>query len=196
MQELAQAGARVLNAQAVEFARTAGIAIYARQTGSESEGTVVRRDAPAARSGVRAVAHQSRVLWLEASGGRWDGLLGILDEHHAPADQMWCDGSGARASLSLENLHGADALVARLESALGEGGHIHQDFGSVSLVGMRLGATHRVLRRSLGALQRADITQHAWLGSAMRLTWIVGVGQVAGAAQALHREFLEAEGPG
>src|ERR671918_1194690 len=49
-QELAEAGAKVLNAQAVEFAKAAGIAIYARATISElpgsdpsSDGTVVRQ---------------------------------------------------------------------------------------------------------------------------------------------------------
>ena len=52
-QELAEAGAKVLNAQAVEFAKEKGIAIYARATASalpgadpSSDGTVVRRDAP------------------------------------------------------------------------------------------------------------------------------------------------------
>src|SRR5947208_516067 len=52
-QELAEAGAKVLNAQAVEFAKEKGIAIYARATSSAlpgddpaSDGTIVRRDAP------------------------------------------------------------------------------------------------------------------------------------------------------
>src|SRR5512132_3351244 len=54
-QELAESGAKVLNAQAVEFAKTAGIAIYARATASplpgndpSADGTVVRRNAPRA----------------------------------------------------------------------------------------------------------------------------------------------------
>src|SRR6187431_802646 len=50
-QELAEAGAKVLNAQAVEFAKEKGIAIYARATASalpgtdpSADGTVVRRN--------------------------------------------------------------------------------------------------------------------------------------------------------
>ncbi|HEY5908361.1 MAG TPA: aspartate kinase, partial [Vicinamibacteria bacterium] len=43
MQELAEAGARVLNAQAVEFAKERGIAIYARSTFGGPGETVVRR---------------------------------------------------------------------------------------------------------------------------------------------------------
>src|SRR5271156_3173507 len=52
-QEMAEAGAKVLNAQAVEFAKQHGIAIYARATAGplpgadpSQDGTVVRRDAP------------------------------------------------------------------------------------------------------------------------------------------------------
>src|SRR5438876_1026312 len=52
-QELAEPGAKVLNAQAVEFAKDQGIAIYARATSSalpggdpSADGTVVRRNPP------------------------------------------------------------------------------------------------------------------------------------------------------
>src|SRR6266498_1597503 len=52
-QELAESGAKVLNAQAVEFAKEKGIAIYARATSGplpgpdpSSDGTVVRKSAP------------------------------------------------------------------------------------------------------------------------------------------------------
>src|SRR3981081_3070830 len=52
-QELAESGAKVLNAQAVEFAKEKGIAIYARATASSlpgadpaADGTVVRRYPP------------------------------------------------------------------------------------------------------------------------------------------------------
>jgi aspartate kinase len=74
-QELAEAGAKVLNAQAVEFAKEKGIAIYARATasavpGSEpgSDGTVVRRNAPRMPGTVVGVASERDILILEAAG--------------------------------------------------------------------------------------------------------------------------------
>ena len=68
MQELARAGARVLNPQAVEFARRKGIAVYARATRGGGE-TVVRKD----REGIddqrlTGVACVKDALWLR--GGR------------------------------------------------------------------------------------------------------------------------------
>src|SRR5437660_1537985 len=72
-QELAEAGARVLNAQAVEFAKEKGIAIYARATASplpgadpSADGTVVRRFPPRMPGVVVGVASEKDVLVLTA----------------------------------------------------------------------------------------------------------------------------------
>src|ERR1700716_934641 len=75
-QELAESGARVLNAQAVEFAKEKGIAIYARATASAlpgddpaADGTLVRRDSPRAPGTVVGVASEKDVIVLSADGG-------------------------------------------------------------------------------------------------------------------------------
>src|SRR5262245_59398375 len=68
-QEMAEAGAKVLNAQAVEFAKEKGIAIYARATegplpGADpsADGTVVRRYPPKMPGRVVGVASERDVL--------------------------------------------------------------------------------------------------------------------------------------
>jgi aspartate kinase len=88
-QELAESGAKVLNAQAVEFAKEKGIAIYARATASplpgadpSEDGTVIghpgaaaapgataRRDAVRPAGAVVGVASEREVLVLHADGG-------------------------------------------------------------------------------------------------------------------------------
>jgi aspartate kinase len=72
-QELAESGARVLNAQAVEFAKEKGIAIYARATSSplagadpSADGTVVRRHTPRQPGTVVGVASERDVLILRS----------------------------------------------------------------------------------------------------------------------------------
>src|SRR6476661_5346707 len=74
-QELAESGAKVLNAQAVEFAKDKGIAIYARATASalpgadpSADGTVVRKNAPRTPGSVAGVASERDVLVLQAPG--------------------------------------------------------------------------------------------------------------------------------
>ena len=65
----------MLNAQAVEFAKEKGIAIYARATASplpgddpSADGTVVRRDAPRMPGTVVGVASERDILLLEFAG--------------------------------------------------------------------------------------------------------------------------------
>jgi aspartate kinase len=74
-QELAESGAKVLNAQAVEFAKEHGIAIYARATGAPlpgvdpaADGTVVRKYAPRVPGTVIGVASERDVLVFHADG--------------------------------------------------------------------------------------------------------------------------------
>jgi aspartate kinase len=61
MQEMATSGAKVLKAEAVEFAKRAGIAIYARASFKPGRETVVRKDAPEEQHGVRAVVSERQV---------------------------------------------------------------------------------------------------------------------------------------
>src|SRR5438132_3273570 len=84
-QELAESGAKVLNAQAVEFAKEKGIAIYARATAStlrgddpSADGTVVRKHPPRMPGTVAGVASEKDVLML-ASSGACEALLDFLD---------------------------------------------------------------------------------------------------------------------
>ncbi|HEX5109039.1 MAG TPA: aspartate kinase, partial [Vicinamibacterales bacterium] len=85
-QEMAEAGAKVLNAQAVEFAKERGIAIYARATrgplpGTDpsSDGTVVRRHSPRMPGTVVGVASERDVIVLQARVPAAE-LLATLDE--------------------------------------------------------------------------------------------------------------------
>src|SRR5437870_8455471 len=82
-QEMAESGAKVLNAQAVEFAKEKGIAIYARATSGplpgadpSADGTVVRRHPPRMPGTVVGVASERDGLIVEATGkADCDGLL-------------------------------------------------------------------------------------------------------------------------
>src|SRR6266480_2027220 len=80
-QELAESGAKVLNAQAVEFAKDKGIAIYARATSGplpgpdpSSDGTVVRKSPPRMPGTVVGVTSEKDVIVLQADAKPSDVL--------------------------------------------------------------------------------------------------------------------------
>src|SRR5213592_2756979 len=97
-QELAEAGARVLSAQAVEFAKEKGIAIYARATAGalpgadpSSDGTVVRKLAPRMPGTVVGVASERDVIVLQADAKAGD-VLALLDERSVAGKQLHVSG--------------------------------------------------------------------------------------------------------
>ena len=118
-QELAEAGAKVLNAQAVEFAKEKGIAIYARATASalpgadpSSDGTVVRRHAPRMPGTVAGVASERDILVLQATATP-ERLVDVLDECGVSGKQLHMTSLGTTADagtiiVSRENLHNED----------------------------------------------------------------------------------------
>src|SRR5512138_2714962 len=103
MQELASAGAKVLNAQAVEFAKERGIAIHARSTFGGTEETVVSGGAHPER--IAGVATQRELALLGFPAARLAPVLDLLDHHGAAALELAIPGDRAGLALSLENVH-------------------------------------------------------------------------------------------
>src|SRR5688572_2447806 len=110
-QEMAEAGARVLNAQAVEFAKERGIAIYARATqgplpGSDpsADGTVVRKSPPRMPGTVVGVVSERDLLVLDASAPPAD-VLALLAERRVAGKQLHVFEGRTTAVISRENLH-------------------------------------------------------------------------------------------
>src|SRR5262245_35382985 len=145
-QELAESGAKVLNAQAVEFAKDKGIAIYARATASplpgadpSADGTVVRKHPPRMPGTVVGVASEKNVLIVETEGD-CTALLEALDAHHAAGKQLH---AGARTTvvLSRENLHEEARLRQALADRFGAGCRVTDAVGAVSVVGAGINAS-------------------------------------------------------
>jgi aspartate kinase len=178
MQELAVAGAKVLNAQAVEFAREQGIVIHARSTYTAGTGTQIVA-APAARARVRGVTCDGE-LWVLELDERPDLLLSVLAAHQVRCRAMSLDGrEGAPRSwfvVPLQDVHGADALEAELKQKLGSALRVHQDLGVVTLVGVGLHGDLSVLQTAWA--QAAEVgASVAWV-QATPLALALAVGKV------------------
>src|SRR5689334_1842875 len=123
-QEMAEAGAKVLNAQAVEFAKEKGIAIYARATAGplpdpdpSTDGTVVRRSPPRMPGTIVGVASEKDIIMLDGDGPSGD-LLALLAERGVAGKQLHVFGAHATVAISRENLHDEDRLREALAKRL------------------------------------------------------------------------------
>jgi aspartate kinase len=201
-QELAESGAKVLNAQAVEFAKDRGIAIYARATASPlpgsdptADGTVVRRHAPRAPGSVAGVASERDILALYADGVAPDELLDFLDAHKVSGKQLHVSEQHLALVLSRENLHHEERLRADLTARFGDRVRLVDTHGAVSVVGAGINASFENVRRGAAALAADGIVVDGVATSSFRITWLIDRARIDDAVRLLHAAFIESQAP-
>ena len=201
-QELAESGAKVLNAQAVEFAKEKEIAIYARATASalpgddpSADGTVVRRNAPRMPGTVVGVVSERDVVVLQARGDA-SRLVALLDECGVSGKQLHVAAFGGVADgttlvVSRENLHGEEQLTRGLAADLREDARLVDGLGALSIVGAGINASYANVRRGASRLHDQGIRTFGLATSSFRATWLVERAALDDAVRALHAEFCE-----
>jgi aspartate kinase len=198
MQELAESGARVLNAQAVEFAKERGIALYARASHGGGE-TVIRRFPPRGPGRVLGIASESGLV-LVAVRGQADAAaqtLGILDAHGIGGKELLfrpleADGL-ASLVLSLENLHDFPALRDALRQRLGGAVTLREGVGAVSAIGAGINAGFANLRRALDVLKAIGAPVLGLSTSSFRISFLLEDGAVKDAVRGLHAALISDE---
>ncbi len=199
MQELARCGAKVLNTQALEFARERGIALYARAAFGEGGETVVRRISHRSPAVVGVAAEMGLVLLTSTGAGEgFLALLGALARHGVPTKEILSEPTAtgtAAVLISLENVHDfaswRQALAKETKGLVA----VREDLGAVAVVGADLGESPVALQRALGALAAAGVPV-VWLSACgARIRLVVAEASVDGAAQILHQLFAELPAP-
>jgi aspartate kinase len=138
MLELAEHGAKVLNAQAVAWAARAGVVIHARATRDPADqGRETRIGPVAPRADRIAVTGSSRVVRVDASGR----ALELLDEAEVPLRSV--DGGAIR--LVRDDVPD----WPRIAALLAESGAQVREEGEVTIVGGGLGSSPARLRAAL-----------------------------------------------
>jgi len=199
MQELAEAGARVLNAQAVEFAKERGIAIYARAAGAGPGETVVRKLPPRAPGRVVGVTSETGLVLVTAQGpSALRALVEVLHDHGAAGKEILLrpgDGTSlASVLLSLENLHDFALLKLALQARPGDGVRVREGLGAVSAIGAGINASLGNLHRALLAVEELGAPVLGASTSSFRITLLMGTDAVPDAVRRLHRRLVtEAE---
>jgi aspartate kinase len=191
MQALARAGAKVLNAEAVEFAREKGIAIHARATSGSTAETVVRGAAPSGRR-IAGVASQKDLALVALPWGGLPAALAALARHGASPAEVEAHGGRALLVLSLDNVHewgrARDGLLAAVPDAAVD----DRGVGSVSVVGPGVGAGAGVLGEVLAALTGLGEEPRALWATSLRVTAWCGAAAAPEAVRVLHRALVEA----
>jgi len=200
-QEMAESGAKVLNAQAVEFAKEKGIAIYARAASGplpgpdpSSDGTVVRRHPPRMPGSVVGVASERDLILLESEAPAAD-LLALLDDRSVAGKQLHLASGRTHLAISRENLHDESRLREAIESRFHGRVRLMNGLAAVSAIGAGINATYENVRRGADALAAAGIQPVGVATSSFRITWMIPRDRTEDAVRTLHRHFIESNEP-
>jgi len=201
-QEMAEAGAKVLNAQAVEFAKEKGIAIYARATqgplpGADpsSDGTVVRKSPTRMPGTVVGVASERDLLVLDGGAAAPAGVLALLAERRVPGKQLHVFDGRTTVAISRENLHDEGQLRSALQTRLGGQARLVDGLAALSAIGAGINATYDNVLAGSATLTGMGITPAGIATSSFRITWLVPDERVKDAVRALHERYIEQQRP-
>jgi aspartate kinase len=196
LQEMAECGAKVVCAQAVEWARRAGIAIYARSTfdpvdGEGARETVIRKFAPSQAPRARAVvAEPNVVLGRAGEGARLDEVLRAAAAVGVAFKDLSLGQGGGAFVIPLLNVPDWQAARRQLAAAL-PALELTEGVAVVSVVGDGLAATAEPLARFAAALRGAGVEARLTVAGPLRLSAVIDAAGAAPAQQALHRVFVD-----
>ncbi len=192
MQELAQSGAQVLNAQAVEFARRAGIAIYARATAG-GKTTRIAGEAAGSKWTV-SVAGISGLVCVHGDGGapQLTTLVRTLEEQATNPLRARLHEGQPVLMISRVNCPDYPALRARLEQAKGSGSiWFEEELEAVTVVGEGLGDDPCHLARALALIESEGLPLHSVDTAPLRLSFFLKPGRLDEAIRLMHGAFVE-----
>src|ERR1700722_2884277 len=201
-QELAESGAKVLNAQAVEFAKERGIAIYARSAAGplpgkdpSEDGTVVRKLGPRLPGSVVGIASEKEMVLIQSR--EVDRLLKVTDDFGVPGKQLHVTAVGTEQDgismvVSKENLHQISNLRTALETIPA---HWNDAVGAISIIGTGITASHERLLQGLYALRELNVHCFGIATSSFRITWLIEREKVDKVVQFFHLIFIDEANP-
>jgi len=190
LQEMAEAGAKVLCAQAVEWARRSKIAIHARKTSDPVGGgrETVCVESPEPRH-VRAVVGLDRVVHASLPSRELRALSDCAAQLDVPLMDVAAWGEVATCAIPLLNVPDWDRCRARIEEKA-RGATLAAGCSVVSVVGDGLTSNARALPRFLAVLEEAGATPRAVHAGTLRIAATIDAALLAPTQRALHAVFV------
>jgi aspartate kinase len=184
MQEMAESGAKVLNARAVDWAKRHGVVIHARKTVDFAEQGTGRETLVQAKSAQRAaIVVDSKLAWLNAPEAACDQLLSIITAAGIPVRDAWLDRQ-ANLLLSLTSVPEFADTAELLRKAGATS--VRTDIAAVSAIAVGVGRLPDALARALACVPRSALGTSL---SPLRLCAVLPAQDAAALERAWHELF-------
>jgi aspartate kinase len=201
MQEMSAAGAKVLNAQAVQFAKDKQIAIYAGSTFDRRRETVVRKLPPGQVVGVQAVVSEKEITRVGISGDQaladFNWALDVLEREQVPLKEVHVaqvspDSGSSRVSfvVSSPNVYGWADIRDKLAQRLGQAVRFDTHLSALSLIGEGLNRTNATLIEALDLTSRHGIAVAGVTTTAFRISLLIPREKIDAGVRLCHEHWI------
>ncbi|MBW2408192.1 MAG: aspartate kinase [Deltaproteobacteria bacterium] len=201
MQEMSTAGAKVLHAHAVQFAKEKDIAIYARATFEPGRETVIRKLSPGAITGVQAVVSEKQVERIRLHGTDTGYLfkqaVDYLEKEQIPIKEVnvtdiAANGKHSKASfvVSVQNVFGWDQIKAGLNERIDNGIEFDTGLAALSLIGEGLNRDNQTLLEAIDLLAENGIPVCGVTTTSFRISLLVAREQIEKSVQLCHAHWI------
>lgn len=206
MQEMSTAGAKVLNAHAVQFAKEKNIALYARSTFQPGRETIIRKMSPGKLLGVQAVVREEQIERIRMSGQdvlqNFQRAVSYLETEQVPVKEVSVthvaeNGGLSRASFVVPagQIYDWKDIKTGLQNKFGPDLAFDKDLAAVSLIGEGLNRNNQILLKTLKLLAENNITTHAVTTTSFRISLLVPREHVNQSVQICHDHWIISKRP-
>jgi len=201
MQEMSTAGAKVLNAHAVQFAKEKHIAIYARSSFQPGRETIIRRLSPGVIIGVQAVVKEEGVERIRLSGSdvlqRFNRVMSYLESEQVPVKEVNVtriddagDHSKASFVVSARHIYGWEQIKDGMKEKVGSNIIFDNDLATVSLIGEGLNRNNQTLLETIDLLKQHDITVSGVTTTSFRISLLVPQDRIDQSVRLCHSRWV------
>lgn len=198
IQEMAEAGAKVLNAQAVQFAKEAKIALYARDTFNPGKETIIKDVSKKELSGVLAIVYEKeivRVFVHDAEKIGW--VLEYLEAQQIPIKEFQVSGiagdKGYKCSfiISTSSLYNWDKIKEAMEDKLRDGIYVNESLAALSIIGEGFSRNNDALMETMKFLDKHGINYYGVNTTSFRISLLVEKNLLENAVKLCHEYWIK-----
>ena len=198
IQEMAEAGAKVLNAQAVQFAKEAKITLFARDAFNPGKETVIRDISKSELSGVLSIVYEKEIVRIYVhDADKTDWVLQFLEENQIPIKEFQVSGlagdRGFRCAfiISTNNLYEWEKIKEVLQEKLRDGIYINESLGALSVIGEGFSRNNDALIKTLHLLNSNGINYYGVNTTSFRISILVEKNLLNQALTICHNYWLK-----
>lgn len=201
VQEMAGAGAKVLNAQAIQFAKESKIAIYARSTFEQGRETIIRNTQSSYKTDVISVVHEQDItriiLKYDESINLSFEVIKFLKTFDVPIKELnilndeKLNLNKISFIISKNNIHNWESIEKELLTKYNDHISIDNSFGTISLIGEGFSRESNVLSETIKIMNEKSIHIYGLATTSFRISLLIKNESLSDCVQILHDYWIK-----